>query len=911
MAERGAGPGVRDGGGGGRGAAGRRPGQGAAGPGEGLAEGEARGRPGGAAGRPADDREGRVPGGPRGPEGGGRPGVPVELGAGVLPDVRAAGGRDEGVPRVPGGGERRGRPAGRVREAGRAGVAGVRGGVAQVPARPPAGRDRGEVNHLERGRPGRRHPIHAAPRELRSLPNGIPAAGTAAVQDKGGPPVSRLSFAVLAALLPAAAPAADPPKEPVHDGKPLAEWVKQIGAEDADASRRAVDAVRALAGRTDEVAHALVAAAAGSKKVNTTLLRVLVDLGPKAVPALTAGLWSGDEDAKRTRLIVLAQIGADARPAVPAVVRLLTAPDAKVRASAAGALGRIEGYSAVPALTKALADESLDVRLAAAGALVRLDAGTKDVPPVLTAVLKTGDQAARDSAALFLATLGPDAAPAVPDLVALLPEAAAEVVPVVGAVGPAAKDAVPALKKLIAGEKTDGAVRPAAAAALWLVGRDPEAARVLRGMLAGKDAPPVVWRSVGHFLARIDPGPETDAALERGLKSEDPGVAVVAARLLGARSKDAVPRLAALLAHKDARVRARAVIALAELGPAAAGAADALRAAAKDDEPETAFWAAVAACRLDPKPEAVAAVAARLDHPYPGRRLEAAAILAQLGAAGKPAVPNLTALLDDREHGVRLRAATALWKIDGSAAALPAAAGLLKDPDPLIRELAAADLGIEFGPDAKAAVPDLVRSLFDPFAAVRWSAAEALGRVGPGAADAVGPLLALLDGDEPGPVQSAACEAVGLIGPADREAAAGVLRRKLDHPDALVRAHAALALVLVAEDKAGEKEAARGLSHRSYRVRITSAETLWRTAKDERVVPLLVRTLEDANLDGTWGDNERYMAVRALGRVGPAAKAAVPELVKLLAHPDAQLAATAAAALKAVDPAAAKKAGVR
>jgi hypothetical protein len=53
------------------------------------------------------------------------------------------------------------------------------------------------------------------------------------------------------------------------------------------------------------------------------------------------------------------------------------------------------------------------------------------------------------------------------------------------------------------------------------------------------------------------------------------------------------------------------------------------------------------------------------------------------------------------------------------------------------------------------------------------------------------------------------------------------------------------------------------------------------------------------------------MAARALGRIGPDAKDAVPELLKLIDARDPDLAATARAALKAIDPDAAKAAGVK
>src|SRR5262249_56727119 len=112
----------------------------------------------------------------------------------------------------------------------------------------------------------------------------------------------------------------------------------------------------------------------------------------------------------------------------------------------------------------------------------------------------------------------------------------------------------------------------------------------------------------------------------------------------------------------------------------------------------------------------------------------------------------------------------------------------------------------------------------------------------------------VLDGDEPGFVQSAACEALGLIDPADKDAAAAVLKRKLGDPDALTRAHTALALYLLTGDKAGETEAEHGLGYRMYQLPITAAEALWRMRKDERAVPLLVRVLEESNLSGTGSE---------------------------------------------------------
>ncbi len=725
-------------------------------------------------------------------------------------------------------------------------------------------------------------------------------------------------FLVAACGLLAAQPPKDPPKEPAketkeptHDGKPLSEWVKQLVTPKEIEQLKAREALCEMGRGSDAVIERLFDMACEAGRNERTrepgfIAIVLGDIGPAAVPTLTQGLW-GDDTSRSVSLRALSRIGADAQSAGPSIARLLANPERRT-SRAIETLQAVGGHSAIPTLTKLLDDGDLEVRLEAAKALSRLGADSGPLVPVFSAALKVRNTS--ESAAGLLGELGPEAVLAIPTLVAEMPGAdaprAAVLVNTVGRIGPAAKDAVPALKKALADAKDKTTeLQMATAVALWRIARDPEAAKLLRANL-GK-------QSDSSFpeltLWRIDPGPDTVAALEAQLKSDKPEQVIAAAGVLGTKSKTAAPLLAKMVAHKEPRVRAEAVIALVRLGAQGKEALEALRGAAKDDNPQIAFWASVAVCRLDPKAETVAAVAGYLSDRDPLMRRDAAEILGFLGTAGKPAVGKLTLVAEDAEESVRLAALAALWRINHDAPTLALFTKLLRSTDPRIREQAVAELGITFGPDAKSAVPDLVKRLFDPFAAVRSAAAETLGRIGPNAKDAAPALLAVLDGDEPSFVQSAACEALGLIEPADKEAAATVLKKKLEHADPLTRTHAALALFLLTGDKAGEKIAERGLGYRTHQVRITAAEALWRMSKDERAVPLLVRALEESNLDGTGIENERYMAVRALGRIGSAGKPAVPELVKLLTHHDPMLAATAADALKAIDPGAAKKAG--
>ncbi len=708
-------------------------------------------------------------------------------------------------------------------------------------------------------------------------------------------------------------PPKEAPKEPTYDGKTLSEWITQLTIRDPASVQKARETLCEMGRRSDAMVEKLIEAAVNAAQKNQGrqtgwLTVVLSEVGQSAVPALTQGLWSDDTATRSVCLTALGKMGPDGHAAAPAISRYLTSVNSQDDA-ALDALGKIGGPSAIRTFTKLLDDRDENVRLEAAEKLIDLGADASTLIPLVTVGLANAET--RRTAIRLFGDLGHEAAPALPALTGLLPEADDEVfaslVKTLGQIGPGAKETVPALKKAWANvKKKTPDLQGEVALALWRINRDPDAGKFLRENL-GKESESFLWESA---LWRIDPGKETIAALEKQLKSEKAEDVITAAGILGLRSKEAVPRLGKMLTQKGA-VRSQAVIALAQLGPQAQEAIEALRATIKDNDSDdfTALWAAITVCRLDPKPGAVANVASYLDNRNPDIRRDAVEALGLLGPSAKPAVPKLTLALSDADLRGRLAVAIALWKIDQNPIALPSVVELLRSSNQQVREDAVVELGGTFGPEAKSAVSALVKRLFDPYSSVRSAAAEAIGRVGTGANTAAPALLALLDGDEPASVHSAACEALGLIDPIDKETAASVLKKKLDSYDALVRVHAALALHRLTSDKAGEKIAERGLGSRMHQVRITAAEALWRMNKDERVVPVLIRSLEESNLDGGHGDNERYMAVRALGRIGTAAKPAVPEILKLITHHDLALAATAKMALKVIDPEATKKAG--
>ena len=208
---------------------------------------------------------------------------------------------------------------------------------------------------------------------------------------------------------------------------------------------------------------------------------------------------------------------------------------------------------------------------------------------------------------------------------------------------------------------------------------------------------------------------------------------------------------------------------------------------------------------------------------------------------GPPAIPYLLRALKDRDNPAK-DAYAALWS------RLPRRLQKVF-PEPFsparLRAYAARGLGL-FGPDAAAAVPDLVEALHDKDEWVRSAAASALGDIGPKARVAVPALINGLN-DPLNHVQTGCV--IGLKGAAqDSPEVMPVFRKLLSDPDSNIRSWTAMAL--------------GGM-----------------TVEQGTAIKYLVETLQ--NEDGTNG-TVRGSAVASLGRIGPAASSAVPQLLNLL-----------------------------
>jgi HEAT repeat protein len=208
-------------------------------------------------------------------------------------------------------------------------------------------------------------------------------------------------------------------------------------------------------------------------------------------------------------------------------------------------------------------------------------------------------------------------------------------------------------------------------------------------------------------------------------------------------------------------------------------------------------------------------------------------------------------------------------------------------------QLQAADDLAEFGAKAKPAVPGLIKALGSTDPELQWHAACTLGAIGPEAKDAVPALVAALKSS-----------------------------------DANVRGHAAYGLEQIGTASQPAVPALIGLlGDNDPNVRRAAIDALVGIHLNQKtLIPILKQAIEDSNMDpsitvpalnaladlGDAGmqvligelqhEKGRYWACVALAEAGPKAKAAVPELSKLLAHKEPEIRMEAAIALGQIGP---------
>ncbi len=397
-----------------------------------------------------------------------------------------------------------------------------------------------------------------------------------------------------------------------------------------------------------------------------------------------------------------------------------------------------------------------------------------------TADLKASDSSVRQKAALHFSSIGSDADPALPALIAALGDPQA-------AVRQAAASSLGLIQVRMRSESPWRRMPEAAVPALVRLLKDPDS--YVRGDAA---------RAVGHF------GPAAKSAvsalveiltdLERTDKSDPKRVTpefllrISVVRSLGEIGPDAragVPVLVRALA--DPGFSTQAARALGGMGPAAAESLPALRAMFDDTAKSSRFSAADAlyAVGRDAK-ETLPFLLSSLEDADPDARESAAVSIGQLGPDGAAAIEPLIRACKDAEAHVRAQAARALGPMTaGSTRAVPALLATLADPAPRVRLFAAEALGI-VGPAAKDAAGALRAALRSPPDTLGTEAALALWRVTGEVAPIVPYLVEAIRGSDK-PARKAAIDALGSMGRAAAAAEPVLVKVAEDDEDSLIR----------------------------------------------------------------------------------------------------------------------------
>jgi HEAT repeat protein len=220
----------------------------------------------------------------------------------------------------------------------------------------------------------------------------------------------------------------------------------------------------------------------------------------------------------------------------------------------------------------------------------------------------------------------------------------------------------------------------------------------------------------------------------------------------------ALPSLLSLLQDADVSIRLRAVAALGDLGAEIRRVLPALRRALSEaarTEGDDRVRAEAVRALLGTGPQPATEVGPLVDALHSSLdvvRFHAAVALGDLGAAARPAVPDLIrAACWDEDSAVRVEAAVALWRIEQKGTlAVQVLIDVLEDANEMTCWIAAEHLG-RMGPEARDAIPALRRALGRDFriSLIKTGVMLALERIDPQAAGRRGAFMPADERREP------------------------------------------------------------------------------------------------------------------------------------------------------------------
>ena len=463
-------------------------------------------------------------------------------------------------------------------------------------------------------------------------------------------------------------------------------------------------------------------------------------MGKAAMPAAVALaklITDDDADVRHAALDALAEIKPGPEMTVPLLVQALQDKDDAVIRRSLHALAE-RGAAIVPAMIEAMKDDRTEFY--ALLVLHEIGPEAKDaVPAICKLIEEKNEPYQRQEAAMTLGMIGPGAAAAVPDLILLLDDREVGVqhaaVFALGMIGPPAAPAAEAIREHLDSE--DPFFWVAGSWALAKIFPENEnikktTARFIAQMLTDPDEH--VRRMAAQALLDLKPGPQiTLPALESALGNADPKVVDDTLIALAGLGEAAVPVLIKALEYPGSRESVAQLI--QQLGSVAAPTAPALVSAYKD-EPDVDIRTHLlfALGEIGPQGKEVIDLAIEgCDDQDEGIRYASFYLLGQIGPEAMQSKDALKAHLDDEDKYYAATAAWALARIDEDdpvviEKGIPLFVTALKNPQPFVRHEAADSLA-ELGPLAKSALPALEQAAKDHDPSVAEAAKAAIKKI--------------------------------------------------------------------------------------------------------------------------------------------------------------------------------------
>ena len=508
----------------------------------------------------------------------------------------------------------------------------------------------------------------------------------------------------------------------------------------------------------------------------------LARMGPDAVPAVLPWLKDKDVSLRNAAQTVLQNASSEAAP------HLLPLLEGTDRQSIFMVLSWVTRHgpaaaATTPALVKLLRGDDQIIRQQAITALGRIGPAAKEAVPALLEKLDAEMTPLHQrTLVMTLGQIGPDAKAAAPKLTAMLKVEPASlrfnVAEALARIDKGNKDAGATMLELLREPPAARDVQPAELfAALAHHGvKAKSVVEATRACLEKTKTPAIRLINVRAFAQHFGPAAESASLLNELLKEEQPQIRHEAALALarhGEAGKEAVPVLLQMWKGPGSTDAPRALNALAELGPAASPAAEPLLSAWKAsadiaervrladvllaidaakgkpaldwlreqiaDGSFTNYAAALVLCQRDAaNPKLLDALLKTVEHEDQPRALAAIDGLGKLGPHGKAALEKLRVIRAGDDPTKRVKAALAVWRIDGDAkAALPVLLAVVEHiptvitaPGQNLAVIHAFDALGQMGPAAKPAAPKM-RQIAAQGAGWSFQATNALNKIEP------------------------------------------------------------------------------------------------------------------------------------------------------------------------------------